>query len=55
MSIPTITQIQKRPSDLNQQYYLVTYSHGITTLLDKSGDIVTNWIADGNTILEAAS
>ena len=36
-----------------QQYYLVTYSHGITTLLDKDEMIVTNWVADGNTVLEA--
>ena len=53
MSTPTITKIQKRPSNLNLQYYLVTYSHGITTLLDKDEMIVTNWVADGNTVLEA--
>ncbi len=53
MSTPTIVKVQKRPSNLTQQYYLVTYSHGITTLLDKDGDIVTDWIANGNTVLEA--
>ena len=53
MSTPTITKIQKRPSNLNQQYYLVTYSHGITTLLDKDGHIVTDWLAAGNTVEEA--
>jgi len=53
MSTPTITKIQKRPSNLNQQYYLVFYSHGITTLLNKDGTIVTNWVADGNTVSEA--
>lgn len=55
MSTPTITKVQKRPSNLNQQYYLVTYSHGITTLLDKSGDIVTDWIAKGKKVLDAES
>tara|TARA_R100000388_G_C7226606_1_gene152114 strand:- start:42 stop:200 length:159 start_codon:yes stop_codon:yes gene_type:complete len=51
--VPTITKVKKRPSNLNQQYYLVTYSHGITTLLDKDGDIITNWLAAGNTVEEA--
>tara|TARA_R100000329_G_C7426302_1_gene149877 strand:- start:100 stop:264 length:165 start_codon:yes stop_codon:yes gene_type:complete len=53
MSTPTITKVQKRASNLNQQYYLVTYSHGITTLLDKDGDIMTAWLAEGNTPQDA--
>ena len=53
MSTPTITKIQKRPSNLNQQYYQVTYSHGITTLLNKDDMIVTNWVDNGNTVQEA--
>ena len=47
--MPTITNVKKRPSNLNQQYYIVTYSHGIITLLDKDGDIMTAWLAEGNT------
>tara|TARA_R100001440_G_scaffold65276_1_gene86103 strand:+ start:9254 stop:9418 length:165 start_codon:yes stop_codon:yes gene_type:complete len=53
MSTPTITKVKKRASNLNQQYYLVTYSHGITTLLDKDGMIITNWIAEGKTVEDA--
>ena len=53
MSIPTITQVQKRASNLNQQFYNVTYSHGITTILDKDGDIIKKWVAAGNTPEEA--
>jgi len=56
----SIVKIKKRPSNLNQQYYLAFYDHGINTLLDKDGDIVTEWIeagksiddADGNLFLE---
>ena len=56
----SIVKIKKRPSNLNLQYYLAFYDHGINTLLDKDGDIVTEWIeagksiddADGNLFLE---
>jgi len=51
--MPTITKVKKRPSNLNQQYYLVFYSHGITTLLDKDGYIVTKWIENGGTVEDA--
>jgi len=50
MSNPTIAKVQKRKSNLNQQFYNVTYSHGITTILDKDGDIIKEWVAAGNTV-----
>lgn len=49
MTTPYITTIKNRPSNKNQNYYEVVYSHGITTLLLKTDRQVLNWIAEGNT------
>jgi hypothetical protein len=49
MTTPYITTIRNRPSNKNQNYYEVVYSHGITTLLPKDDETVLNWLEEGNT------
>tara|TARA_Y100001937_G_C7088766_1_gene316665 strand:- start:65 stop:238 length:174 start_codon:yes stop_codon:yes gene_type:complete len=57
MDISNISKVQKRPSNRNQQYYMVTYSDpaGITTILDKDGETIKEWINQGKTVDEASS
>ena len=50
----TITQIKQRPANKNQNYYIVTYSHGIVTPIHRDDDIVVDWLAkEGNTLSPA--
>ena len=49
MTAPYITSIKNRPSNKNQNFYEVVYSHGITTLLPKDDAVVLKWLAEGNT------
>ena len=45
----TITQIKQRPATKNQNYYIVTYSHGIVTPIHRDDDAVVEWLAqEGN-------
>lgn len=49
--MPTITQIRQRPATRNQNYYMVTYSHGIVTPIHRDDDAVVKWLAQEGNVL----
>ena len=52
--MPTITQIRQRPATRNQNYYIVTYSHGIVTPIHRDHDAVVKWLAKEGNVLSPA-
>tara|TARA_B100000085_G_scaffold256753_1_gene257531 strand:+ start:2089 stop:2253 length:165 start_codon:yes stop_codon:yes gene_type:complete len=52
--MPTITQIRQRPATRNQNYYIVTYSHGIVTPIHRDDDAVVKWLAQEGNVLSPA-
>tara|TARA_A100001035_G_C27505046_1_gene373760 strand:+ start:392 stop:556 length:165 start_codon:yes stop_codon:yes gene_type:complete len=52
--MPTITQIRQRPATRNQNYYIVTYSHGIVTPIHRDDDAVVEWLAQEGNVLSPA-
>ena len=50
--MPTITQI--RQTTRNQNYYIVTYSHGIVTPIHRDDDAVVKWLAQEGNVLSPA-